>query len=214
MTQEQVHQQAPVQRLRTIEPSALRQAESGHVYGSSKTYVHSVGLSCCFRQWRSKHSHCQYLHGYAISVLIEFEADELDERNWVQDFGGLKPLKKWLEDTFDHKTLVAVDDPQISIFRELHTAKLVQLVEVPSTGCEAFARIIFEEAKLLVEGSKFERSCKKSQGEDARIAVKRVTVKEHEGNSASYGAKEVDWNDAMPKIQRLCGVHINETGGA
>ncbi|UTC29940.1 6-carboxy-5678-tetrahydropterin synthase [Brevundimonas phage vB_BpoS-StAshley] len=204
------HAQARIVRLANPQPHELRESERSHYYGSSKAYAHSVGLSCCFRQWRSKHSHCQYLHGYAISVKIEFESNILDERNWVQDFGGLKELKAFLTDTFDHKTLVAVDDPQITIFRELHQAKMIQLVEVPSTGCEAFARIIFEQARELVEGPKFQRDAQRTHLGAKRIVVARVTVSEHEGNSASYGVREIDWND----IYKACGVHVNETGGA
>lgn len=196
------YQQARIVRLANPQPHELRDAESAHYYGSSKAYAHSVGLSCCFRQWRSKHSHCQYLHGYAISVKIEFESAHLDERNWVQDFGGLKGVKTWLAETFDHKTLVAVDDPKISIFRELHQAQLIQLVEVPSTGCEAFARIIFETVREMVEGPKFERDANRNDLGVNRIVVSKVTVSEHEGNSATYGRREVDWDVMIPYIRR------------
>ena len=49
--------------------------------------------SAAFRQWRSTHSHCQFIHGYNLTADITFECDNLDERNWVMDFGGLKDLK-------------------------------------------------------------------------------------------------------------------------
>lgn len=82
-------------------------------FRSTKTYGHDIGLSCCFRQWRSA-SHCRFLHGYALAVHLEFEADDLDARSWVMDFGSLKPVRQWLVQTFDHKTLVAADDPLLS----------------------------------------------------------------------------------------------------
>ena len=47
------------------------------------------GFSCVFRQWKAEDTHCKYLHGYALSFRIWFEG-ELDERNWVWDFGGMK----------------------------------------------------------------------------------------------------------------------------
>ena len=56
---------------------------------STKTYNHNIGLSCAFRQWRAKHSHCKYMHGYALSVRINFKG-QLNDRNWVYDFGDLK----------------------------------------------------------------------------------------------------------------------------
>jgi hypothetical protein len=66
-------------------------------YISTKTYGNEQGLSCCFRQWRSTHSHCSLLHGYSIGVRAKFESETLDDRNWVMDFGGLKAFKAWLE---------------------------------------------------------------------------------------------------------------------
>jgi len=80
------------------------------MYLSTKTFGHELGLSAAFRQWKAD-SHCRFLHGYALAVKFTFAAEELDVRNWVVDFGGLKGLKQILEDTFDHKTLVASDDP-------------------------------------------------------------------------------------------------------
>lgn len=146
-------------------------AKRGHIYKAGKRYCHNVGLSCAFRQWRAPaESHCRYIHGYALQVELEFEAVALDTHNWVQDFGGLKKVKKWLEDTFDHRTLIAEDDPQISIFRELAIAQIVDLNVVDDVGCESFARMIFEEIKTMGFGQ-----------------LQWVTVREHDGNWASYG---------------------------
>ena len=72
-------------------------------YYSTKTYDHNEGLSCAFRQWRAD-SHCNLIHGYALGFEITFEAEELDDRNWVIDFGDLGVLKKWLKEMFDHTT--------------------------------------------------------------------------------------------------------------
>ena len=66
-------------------------------YESQKRFA---GYSTCFRQWRAD-SHCKFLHGYALEFKITF-AGELDQRNWVMDFGGLKDFKLFLEKTFDH----------------------------------------------------------------------------------------------------------------
>lgn len=153
----------------------IRRAAPGYTYRSTKTYAHSVGLTCAFRQWRAE-SHCRFIHGYAIRVHFEFATQELDVRNWAVDFGSLKPLKGWLEDMFDHKTLVAQDDPQISIFREMEIAGLIQLRVVPSAGCEAMARIIFEYTEQWLKDAGY-----------GHIQLTKVNVAEHEGNSAEYG---------------------------
>jgi len=147
-------------------------------FESTKTYNHSVGLSCCFRQWRAE-SHCRFLHGYAIKVNLTFEATDLDVRNWAVDFGSLKSFKGWLEDMFDHKTLVAEDDPELITFRKLHSEELIQLREVPATGCEAMAFIIYQYAESWL----------KDNGYTPRVTLRKVTVSEHEGNSASYFVK-------------------------
>lgn len=149
-------------------------------FQSTKTYTHAEGLSACFRQWRATHSHCQYLHGYALQVKLVFNASELDHRNWVQDFGGLKDIKQWLKDTFDHKTLVAKDDPKISIFREMNIANLIDLIEVDAVGCEKFAEMIFDKVNDWLT----EYGDRQGEDDETRVKLKYVEVSEHAGNSA------------------------------
>lgn len=145
------------------------------LYQSTKTYGHSLGLSSAFRQWRAD-SHCRFLHGYALQVKFTFQTHELDVRNWCVDFGGLKSLEQMLRDTFDHKTLVAEDDPMIATFRELHVAGLIDMVTVPATGCERFAEMIYECAEQWLVDAGFAPRCQ----------VVSVEVSEHGGNSAIY----------------------------
>ena len=75
------------------------------------------GYSTVFRQWKAEGTHCKYLHGYAISFRVWFEG-ELDERNWVWDFGGMKRAKtlidgkqpkEWMDFMFDHTVIIAED---------------------------------------------------------------------------------------------------------
>ena len=47
------------------------------------------GYSVAFRQWRAKHSHCQYLLCYAMKFKVTFMG-QLDSLNWVCDFGSFK----------------------------------------------------------------------------------------------------------------------------
>ena len=144
------------------------------MYKSTKEYGHEQGLSCCFRQWRAD-SHCNLLHGYAIAVKLTFRAEELDHRNWVQDFGGLKNVKHFLSDHFDHTLLVATDDPDLERLRCLQAWGLARVIEVPAVGCEAFAKLIHcAVCNILV-----------ITGYD-RIDLESVEVKEHAGNSAIY----------------------------
>lgn len=144
-------------------------------YKSTKTFGHELGLSAAFRQWKAQ-SHCRFVHGYALAVKFEFEADELDVRNWVVDFGSLKSLRSMLENTFDHKLLVAEDDPYKDELCMLSGIGVADVVVVPATGCEAFAQMIFECAEVWLLDNGYAPRCK----------LVSVEVREHGANSAIY----------------------------
>lgn len=145
------------------------------MYFSSKTYGHEIGLSCAFRQHKAP-SHCRFLHGYSLSVYLRFKAEELDYRNWVMDFGGLKEVKKQLEDLFDHKTVISEDDPAFEWFLQGSKAGYLDLVVLENVGCEAFSKTVWD----LVEDF-LERNALSS-----RISLDYVEVREHGANSAGY----------------------------
>lgn len=142
---------------------------------STKRYAHTIGLSAAFRQWRAE-SHCKFLHGYALAFKFVFETDELDERNWVVDFGSLKSLKGLLEDMFDHKTVVAEDDPMLHVFEDLDARGLIQLRTLPDVGCEKFAEFVYGAADVWLEDN----------GYAPRVRLVSVEVMEHGANSALY----------------------------
>lgn len=140
---------------------------------ASKKYGHERGLSAAFRQWRAS-SHCRFMHGYSFEFEFEFGSNKLDENNWVVDFGSLKDLEAWLRQTFDHKTLVATDDPEYSYYVEMHQKGIIDMVSVDSTGCEMFAKMAMEFSSDLIV---------KLYG--GRCWVESVTVREHGANSAT-----------------------------
>lgn len=144
-------------------------------YQSTKTYGHNIGLSACFRQPHANHSHCRFLHGYSLAFRFTFQAAELDERNWVVDFGGLKPLKKWLEDTFDHKVVLDENDPMMYHFETLQTVGVAELTVLNGVGVEMFAKHAYNFADKLVRDMT-----------DNRCWVVSVECMEHGANSAIY----------------------------
>ncbi len=145
-------------------------------YRSTKTYGHDVGLSCVFRQHGAK-SHCNQLHGYALSVRLEFECEQgqRDANGWVVDFGGLKEVKQWLKDTFDHKLLVAENDPMKDEICALGGLGIADPIVVPGTGCEAFAAMVYIFVSTWMQKKGYVY---------ARLA--EVHVMEHGANSAIY----------------------------
>lgn len=148
------------------------------MHQSTKKFGHELGFSCAFRQWRAE-SHCRLIHGYALAFKFVFEAEELDVRNWVVDFGGLKSLKDMLEDNFDHTTIVAEDDPEIEWFREADRRGICRLVVLPSGGCEKFAEYVYEVAEQWLRDAGFAPRCR----------LVSVEVSEHGANSALYMRK-------------------------
>ena len=141
-------------------------------YQVIKTYGNETGHSCAFRQWRAD-SHCNLIHGYALGFEITFEAETLDDRNWVIDFGDLGIVKDMLKQTFDHTTVIAKDDPYIDTFIRLQKDGLIDLREMDNVGCEAFADYVY-------------KFCEKELSND-RVKIKSVRVFEHGANSAVSG---------------------------
>ena len=140
---------------------------------SGKTYTHSTGHSCAFRQWRAD-SHCNLIHGYALQFELQFGSTGLDEKNWVVDFGGLKELKEWLKHMFDHTYLVAKDDPEMDTVLLLADRNLIDMRLVDAVGCERFAELTFDKASSII-----------AEKYGDRCWVESVTVREHESNSAT-----------------------------
>ena len=48
---------------------------------------------------------CSRLHGHNYIVIAEFASEMLNETGFVIDYRDLEPIKKWLDDNFDHKNL-------------------------------------------------------------------------------------------------------------
>ena len=144
-------------------------------YYSTKTYGHNIGLSAVFRQPHADHSHCKYLHGYSLAFKFTFGCSELDNKNWAVDFGGLKPLKQWLEETFDHKTVIDINDPYLNDFRILETKQLCQITVLDGVGAEKFAEHAWRFADNLVK-----------EMSNGRCWCESAECSEHGANSAIY----------------------------
>ena len=141
------------------------------------------GFSCCFRQWKAETTHCKYLHGYGVSFRVTFEG-ELDHRNWVWDFGGMKRAKTlidgmqpkaWMDHMFDHTVIVAEDDPRLETFQAMEVMNIIQLRIIKATGAEKFAEFIFHKLNNFVKTETNER-----------VKVAQVEFMEHGKNTAIY----------------------------
>lgn len=141
-------------------------------YTSTKTYKQLGPVA--YRQWKAE-SHCNQIHGYALTFHFEFESETLDARNWVIDFGGLRPLKDLLEDWFDHTLLVAEDDPHKEDLIRLGELGIATIVEVEKTGCEGIAQFLYDYVNDIFL---------KDYGQGDRVWCTRVEVRETDSNMA------------------------------
>jgi len=147
--------------------------------------------SCAFRQWRAVHSHCQYIHGYQLKAKFWFSGNQLDDKNWIVDFGGLKPLKKKLNDQFDHTLCVDQEDPLLPFLQELNNQRGCQLRIMESVGIEKTAEWCFNAAQKLIN-EKYGKRC----------WVEKVEVFEHENNSAIYSKEDLSLK-VVPSVHSI-----------
>ena len=142
------------------------------------------GFSTVFRQWKAETTHCRFVHGYGVSFKVWFKG-ELDERNWVWDFGGMKRAKgkidgmspkAWMDYMFDHTMIIAEDDPWLDAFKQMETAEVAQVRVIPATGAEKFAEYIYNKLNPFIQ-----------EETDGRVRVTQVEFREHGKNSAIYG---------------------------
>lgn len=143
-------------------------------YTSSKRFG---PISTGHRQWRHE-GHCSFIHGYGRYVEITFGCDHLDERNWVMDFGDLKDVKSWLENQWDHRVLIAWDDPLRKDLEELNKKGGISINVMPpgyGPGIEDSCKYVYDKIFELV-----------TVKTNNRVWVDKVRVYEHNKNWAEY----------------------------
>lgn len=164
-------------------------------YQSTKLFDN---YSIAIRQWKAQHSHCQLLHGYALEFEVIFESiepleeNQLDEMNWIQDYGSFKSLPKggesieelkktgnglkdWMNEKWDHTLLIEKDDPQLETFIYLQELGLAKLVIMDKIGAESAAKMVYD---------KFNDVLSKTGG--GRVKVVQVRCWENKTNSSIY----------------------------
>lgn len=156
-------------------------------YTSTKEYVDA--FPCAYRQWRAD-THCHEIHGYSFSMRFFFGTNDLDARNWVADYGGLKDLKKILEEQFDHKLLVAEDDPDLDAFMMLQARKMANVVVLPKLGCESLADMLYK----YVNGVYIPQFW--GEHESKRLWNYKVEVRETQANMA-FREGHREWNENL-----------------
>jgi len=146
------------------------------MYRSSKNFI---GYPCAHRRW-AHNGHCAWVHGYSRSFMVWFEANEREEHTgFVMDFGGLKEIKSWLDDKFDHTLLLDETDPLLDDFKALEEKGACKLTVLPDVGMEGTAKYVFNHISSWVK--------EKTNG---RVWVHSVECRENEKNSSIYIGEE------------------------
>ena len=113
---------------------------------------------------------CKHPHGHNAVAEIEIQADSLDARNMVADFGDIKRVVKgWVDRELDHRMILRRDDPLVRCLQSL--GEPVYLLESNPT-VERIARLVYDISR--------------EQG----LPVVRVTVWETPTSWATYSEKD------------------------
>ena len=153
-------------------------------YQSTKIFDN---YSVVLRQWKASHSHCELLHGYALKFKVWFESnelfevDQLDDMNWIVDYGGFKDapvgngLKAWMNDKFDHTLLIEKDDPYLDFFQSAAMEGICKLVVMDKMGAESCAKMVYDHFNEVL-----------SKTDAGRCKVVKVECFENDKNSSLY----------------------------
>ena len=144
-------------------------------------------FSVAIRQHKAQHSHCKLLHGYALEFKVwfasnePFEENQLDDMNWIVDYGGFKDqpvgngLKSWMNDMWDHTTLIEKDDPYRDLFEQMAMEGICKVHFLDKMGAESCAKLVYD---------KFNKVLSKTDG--GRCRVIQVECFENKNNSSIY----------------------------
>ncbi len=130
---------------------------------------------------------CEPLHGhnYRASVVVE---GDLDENDYVLDFGELKRIMREVIADLDHRMLLPLDNPRLTITQDADSISVqyedrryvfprvdVALLPIPNTTSEVIARFLTQRLREELE------KC----GAEGVTGI-TMEVEESFGQSASY----------------------------
>lgn len=129
---------------------------------------------CSHRQWRHQ-GHCKFIHGYSRSFTLVFGCESLDDLGFGVDFGDFGELKDWFDHWFDHTLLINEDDPERSLFEDLHARQIVDLRVLPNVSMECTAAFVFSFVDPWIR----DRT-------DNRVVLLEVECRENNKNAGRY----------------------------
>jgi 6-pyruvoyl-tetrahydropterin synthase len=92
------------------------------------------------------------------------------------DFGGLKEIKDFLKNWFDHTFLVAKDDPYLNEFMKLEDCGVIKLRILENPSIEGTAEFVAQTSQKILDKITGDRS----------VRIESVEVIENHKNSAKF----------------------------
>lgn len=119
--------------------------------------------------------HCSKIHGHNWSIIIEFEAAQLDENGFVVDFGNLKYFKAFIDEYLDHACLFSKGDSRVQDLAQSEFKDLFKILWVDNASCEGIALFLYQEFSQLLKAQ-----------EGDRVSIRSLKLYEDEKNFVSY----------------------------
>ena len=101
----------------------------------------------------------------------------------------MSELKSELKNLFDHKVVIAQDDPQRELFNKLSEAGVCELTVMESVGCERFAEVALRRANEYV-----------NRLSNGSVECVKCEVYEHADNSAIFQTNLVNVKDGSSDV--------------
>jgi 6-pyruvoyltetrahydropterin/6-carboxytetrahydropterin synthase len=99
---------------------------------------------------------CTNCHGHSFKVKLYLEGNRLDEKDMLIDFQETKILKTWINDCFDHVTILWEGDPMINLLKD--AGNKISVTKKNPTS-EHLAELILQKAQDLFNNSMIKVHC-------------------------------------------------------
>ncbi|MDR1678894.1 MAG: 6-carboxytetrahydropterin synthase [Prevotellaceae bacterium] len=99
---------------------------------------------------------CSNNHGHSYRVRLTLEGEQLETTDMLFDFHETKRLQAWLDDKFDHATILWHEDPMLEMLQNF--GNKVFITEKNPTA-EHIAELIFAQAQALFENESVKVYC-------------------------------------------------------
>jgi len=108
--------------------------------------------SICHRLGNGYRHKCAHQHGHNYSFEVTIRGEQLDKYGMVIDFGDIKKyLDTWIQDNWDHATIVAEDDKPLMTFLQETAQRMYSVSAGNNTTAEWMSKFLFIKFSQIIE---------------------------------------------------------------